>query len=229
MALLQAVQAIPGPYVDSAWPCGSPHLIAALKGYTPPGKILLAPKLGIGRYVPLPGVQSGGDITALELQALTAAELLVFLVQHVRYPGWDPTQHDGAKDGQHAADHALAVGYPAGAHLYLDLEGVGMMGTVGSTTAFASDWQRAVLAAGFRAGLYVGYAVPLSATDLFMLRGFNSYWSDAGPRVVAKRSFAIKQGKTVTIDGVKFDEDDVRPDLLGELPYFAGAASPLAA
>ena len=70
--------------------------------------------------------------------------------------------------------------------------------------------------------MYHGYAVPLSASDLYDLPGFDCYWSDAGKRPVATRGNAVVQGAEVTISGVKFDLDTVAADALGGLPFVAG-------
>jgi hypothetical protein len=57
---------------------------------------------------------------------------------------------------------------------------------------------------------------------------FHSYWSDAGPRSVATRGFAMKQlSPEVTIDGVGFDPDTLRADALGDTPFWMTASVPL--
>jgi hypothetical protein len=84
-----------------------------------------------------------------------------------------------------------------------------------------------MIGAGYRAGLYHGYSVPLGALDIFDLPGFDCYWSDAGNRPVTTRGNAITQGPEVTIAGVKFDLDVVASDLQGGLPFMASRdASP---
>lgn len=204
---LVAGPATPGPWVDTSFPL-TQHVCDALKA---------AGKVGVVRYVPLPGNSSHGDITAAELVAICGAGLECLLVQHVRLPGWDPGKHDGAGDGSMAGLVAYEAGYPDGAHVFLDLEGI--HGSPFDTTGFAVDWQHRVMGNNLNAGLYVGYAVPLHPADLYELPGFDCYWSDAGPRHVATRGFAIKQGPEVTIAGVKFDTNTVAADLLGGLPW----------
>src|SRR5271167_4491426 len=119
----------------------------------------------------------------------------------------------------------MEAGYPDGAHVFLDLEGID--GTAFSTIKFATDWQREIVFAELKAGLYVGYAVPLHPQDLYDLPGFDCYFSDAADRQVATRGTAILQGKEVVIAGVKFDEDLMRPDLLGGLPFSCKASLPI--
>ena len=213
---LVAEPATPGRWLDTNWPC-QPSVLAAVKA---------AGYVGLARYVPLPGVQSAGDITAGELQNICAEGLECLLVQHVRYPGWDPAKHDGGADANAAINAAVEAGYPGGGHIFLDLEGIS--GSAFATTAFAVDWCRLMATADLRAGVYVGYAVPLHPADLYDIPVADCYWSDAGPRQVATRGFAIKQGAEVTIAGVRFDTDTIIPDLLGGLPWVAKSAEPAA-
>ena len=205
----QATLAVAGPYVDTDTPCKA-STCAALRA---------AGKLGVFRYVPLPRNGAGADISAGELADICGAGLALGLVQHPRAGLWLPANHSGGDDGSAAAEHALSVGYPQGAHLFLDLESIG--GTAYETTVFAVGWQRAVIEAGYRAGLYVGFAVPLHPDDLYDLPGFDCYWSDDGNRTVGTRGTAILQGTEVAFASVKFDIDTVRADHLGGLPYMA--------
>lgn len=208
---MNVVAASAGPWVDTAWPL-TPVVCQAL---------VAAGKRGVGRYVPLPGNNSAGDISAAEAQRITGAGLQLLLVQHVRRPGWSPLHCDGRADAVAACAAALAAGYPSGAHLFLDLEGI--VGTdAPSCAVFAQDWAVEVRRY-FAAGLYVGYDVPLSAAQLYALPSFTSYWSDPGPRNVATRGFALKQGAGVVISGVGFDLDEVRADELGDVPMVAAA------
>lgn len=208
--------ATPGPWVDTNWRI-TPSVAAALKA---------AGKVGIGRYVPLPNNPSAGDITGTEVGCILDAGLDLLLVQHVRRPPWYADMHSGRDDGLQAAKSATEAGYPNDCHLWLDLEGLGqgMGGSALAVGMFANDWARAVIGEGFRAGLYVGYAVPLSPVELYQLPGFTSYWSDAGHRLVAVRGVAIQQGAPeVTIAGVRFDPDVMAPDGKGDLPMVCAA------
>jgi hypothetical protein len=180
---------------------------------------------GVARYVPLPGNRPENDIDAVELASILDNNLGLLLVQHVRKPPWDPALHPGVADASAAVEFARAAGYPEGGHIFVDLEGIS--GTALGTKKFAEDWAKAVLDAGYRAGCYVGFEVPLSPEQLFELRHINSYWSDAGPRAVATRGFAIKQQAGITIDGVRYDPDIVQTDKLGDTPFWLVNAPPL--
>lgn len=200
----------PGKWCDTSWPV-SPHVAATL---------VQAGFLGVARYVPLPGNSSMSDITGIEMGCLLDAGLQVLLVQHVRRPPWLPKQHDGTVDAGAAVTKAGMVAYPEGCHLYLDLEGCA--GSPDDAAVFCNHWAAEVKRAGYLAGLYVGYSALLSPQELYDLPDFNTYWRDAGPRDVAVRGFAIKQGPEITIAGVAFDVDIVTPDGRGELPIVCG-------
>jgi hypothetical protein len=175
------------------------------------------------RYVPLPGVNADGDIDAGELRAILDAGLGAMLVQHVRYPGWDPRKESGKADALSAIERATAAQYLPGGHIFLDLEGI--KGSAPDTKRFAEDWAATVVEAGYCAGCYVGYGVPLNAVQLYNLHNIHCYWSDAGPRSVATRGFAIKQKQPeVKIGGIGFDLDTVGPDRLGDMPLWMIAA-----
>lgn len=185
--------------------------------------------VGVARYVRLPDPKNStaSDIDPIELKMLIGVGLELLLVQHCRIPGnlgWRPVDHSGGVDAVAAVSHARLAGYPDGAHLYLDLEGIN--GTVAQTTSYCNDWSGRVEDEGYSAGLYVGYQVPLTAGELYALPHVSSYWSDAGPRAVATRGFALKQGLQHVLAGVQIDEDVMAPDLLGELPLVCTSYEP---
>jgi hypothetical protein len=211
---LVAAAATPGAWVDSDWPLGS-HAVSALVSIG---------KVGVVRYVPLPGNTSVGDITRTELETIVAAGLELLLVQHVRTPPWNPALANGDRDAAAVLDHCAAIGYPHDAHVYLDLEGIS--GGAGATTGYAIDWQHTIRSGLQAAGLYIGFAVPLHPADLYNLPGFNTYWSDMADRQVAVRGTAMIQGPAVTIAGVEYDIDTCRKDKKGELPIACKMAPP---
>ena len=210
--------ATPGAWVDASTPI-TPRVAAAVKQ---------AGKVGVFRYVPLPGNSTKSDITGTELGCLLDAGLEVGLVQHVRgnpptQPLWQPGAHSGVLDAQAAIASAQAAGYPPGCHLFQDLEACD--GSSMQVLTYCLDWGRTVIESGYLCGLYVGYAAVLTPESLYALPSVTCYWSDAGPRSVATRGFAIKQGAPeVTIAGVEFDPDVVKLDALGGLPVVCAAA-----
>lgn len=193
----------------------TPEIIARVKATRSPDCLI--------RYVPHVGSPGSHDIDATELKAITKAGLALMLVQHVRLPGWNPDHCSGFGDGNMAAQRALAAGYALGAHIFVDLEGIS--GTGLGTKVYAEDWARGVTSAGYLAGCYVGYSVPLDAQGLYLLHGISSYWSDMGPRAVAHRGFAMKQHATILVDGIPFDPSTITPDAKGETPMWMPASS----
>jgi len=175
----------------------------------------------VGRYVPLPDNRAGQDIDAFELAMLLDVGFQVWLVQHVRMPGWRPADHNAEVDATVAVTAARAAGYPA-AHIFLDLEGID--GTADETKAFAEGWASTMARLGQPAGVYCGYQNPLGAQGLYLLHGVSTYWSDAGHRSVMTRGCAIHQGPEKTIAGIRVDVDTISVDMLGDLPLFATAA-----
>jgi hypothetical protein len=174
------------------------------------------------RYVPLPGVSSHGDIDGPELAAICMAGLSLSLVQHPRNAPWDPAKHSGASDADNAVMYATAAGYPLGAHIYVDLEGMALDAKAADAKLFAESWAARINAAGYRAAAYCGYQIPLDADALWLLHGINSYWTDAGNRLVSNRGCAVSQhAPELTVCGVKIDRDTLAPDRLGEMPMVA--------
>ena len=211
-----------GNWLDSDQPLSDPVLAdIAAGGYQ-----------GIYRYAPLPQNGSIMDLSPGELQRILRAGLQCGLVQHPRSPQWnDLTKHVAADDALSAVNWATHCGYPPGAHICLDFEGLrGADGELASVNtpavciAWANAWAAAIVSTGYRAQLYVGYDVALSPEDLYGLHGVDSYWSDAGHRVVATRGCAMSQGPERIIHGVKFDGDVLAPDLLGDVPMVASSS-----
>lgn len=91
------------------------------------------------------------------------------------------------KDG--AADELAqlrALGIPAGATVWLDLEGVDAW-EMGKTPAgkaalrgLVEGWGAAISGAKYIAGLYVGAPQPFTGGELFSLRGITRYWLGQG-------------------------------------------------
>jgi hypothetical protein len=207
---MRSVRALEGPWVDTSAKVG-PLGARALHQ---------AGILGIVRSLPLPSGTLGQEITSGELAGLGAAGLQVALYQRVRYVGWRPADHSGAADSMHAVAAARSAGYPVGAVIYLDLEGID--GTADETARFANDWCDATRQANYQAGIYCGFQDPLGPADLYTLHRATTYWIDFGPRDVAVRGHALKQAyPEVAIGGIKFDLDQMGPDLLGDVPCVA--------
>jgi hypothetical protein len=173
------------------------------------------------RYVPLWDSSGAGDIDQDEALIILNSGMDLRLVQHAHMPGWAPSRQLGALDGQAAVIAAQKAGYLPGATLWCDCEGVS--GSAGSEdlTSYLTAWASAALAAGFKAGLYIGADVPLSPMQLYKLYGFDQYWSGANVKLsVATRGYStIQLWPPVTLAGLELDIDITTPDMLGGLPF----------
>jgi Domain of unknown function (DUF1906) len=206
---LIARSATPGNWVDTDVKCND----AALES------LVNAGIAGVYRYLPLPRNGLGSDLASPELDLICSMGLELGAVQHVRMPGWNPADHSGHEDAVVATAYAALAGLAKGTHIFLDLEGLSSRATSIATKGFAEDWAHTVLGAGYLAGLYVGYDLPLDAEALYLLHGITSYWSDAGNRAVLTRGFSLKQhAGDVTLGGVAFDRDTLQADRLGDVP-----------
>lgn len=170
------------------------------------------------RYVSLE-TEPGGlgaysiDIDPTERDGILSAGLTLLLVQHVQFPGWYASAMTGCDHGNAAANHALWVDYPKGAHIALDLEGVSDSGE--QVIEYVNAWCRAVIRNGFKPVVYVGYACGLTPEQLWELPLVDRYWSDFGKREVANRGFCMIQGVQENLAGIKIDPDKHQADLLG--------------
>lgn len=91
------------------------------------------------------------------------------------------------KDG--AADELAqlaALEIPKGTTVWLDLEGIEAWNTpAAELIRLIESWGKAIVAAGYEAGLYVGAPQPLTGKQLFGLRYITRYWLGIG-RCVGK-------------------------------------------
>jgi len=185
----------------------------------------------VARYVGLTHANPD-DIDAEELQAITGAGLAVWLVQHVLATnghGWTPSGQLGRLHGGMAKQLAYAAGYPAGAHLALDLEDVAP-GTTSQMVIDHCDAWAEMVGPMFSPALYVGFSTGLTGEQLYELPGFRLYWSDYGNRYVYRRGCAVKQFRpNVDVAGIKVDLDRVGVDMLGGQLTWAEAAGTEAA
>jgi hypothetical protein len=176
------------------------------------------------RYLSL-GSENPGDLNQAEVAAVLGAGLALMAVQHVREPGWLPSLAQGASDGSHAAGNAVAAGMPAGATVWLDLEGVSTAAPADVVIAYCNAWNSAVAQDGYDTGLYVGAMQPLDENQLFSLN-VQRYWrSQSLVPNVARRGYCMYQAyPSQTLAGISVDFNMVSEDALGGLPRWAIAA-----
>ena len=183
---------------------------------------------GIGRYVPLPGNSSAGDIDAPELEMICDVDLQVTLFQHVRgtkaNPLWKPSLCSAIEDATTACGAAKNAGVPDSVTIYQDLEAVD--DTTMNTMIYTERWGQYTTKGSYGAGLYVGYSARLSPEELYALPDVHTYAADWGPRQVAVRGVSYRQIYAhPVIAGVNFDEAFVSVDALGGLPIVCGLAA----
>jgi hypothetical protein len=160
-----------------------------------------------------------GDVTAEETDAILGANLLLSLVQHPRTSALSGPL--GSADGLRAATQAHALGFPSGATLWCDLESWS-----GDAVSYVNEWSACVVAGGYEAGLYVGYAAsPLSGTVLAALAS-TAYWRSCSnvptPSGIGWQMMQLYKPNQV-LAGIQVDWNIVQDDFRGRLPTFAAA------
>jgi hypothetical protein len=167
------------------------------------------------RTVTMHDAPDPSDLTAKEVEDFMAAGLGLMVYQRVRNPGWLPSGALGLSDARVAIAKVTAAGYLAGGSLWDDLEGIG--GHAGETAEYANDKARAVKAAGFQPGEYVGFDVPLTGHQLYRSLVSSCYWrSVSDVPDVERRGYALEQvAENVLVAGVLVDISVARADKLG--------------
>ena len=180
------------------------------------------------RYLSRSQGQAPGDLSTHEANAILGAGLGLMAVQHVRAPGWSPTQAMGQQDGTNAAYNAGEIGFPAGVNLWCDLEGVAAGAAASDVIAFCNAWYDAVAAAGYVPGLYVGANCILDGQQIYDLK-FQHYWKSLSrvPVLPARGYQLIQTLVPEPVNGIGIDQDVAQTDTAGgqALWLIAGAAS----
>ena len=170
------------------------------------------------RYVARGDVLPPGDLSAAEANIILEAGLALMPVQHVAGEGWSPSQALGTANGQNAAKHARAIGFPDGVNVWLDLEGVKASTAHETVIAHCNAWFAEVVGAGFVPGIYVGASAILTGEELFWRLQTKHYWK-SGSRVpdIPQRGYQLIQKiiRNDKIDGVEIDRNLTRTDDLG--------------
>jgi hypothetical protein len=127
-------------------------------------------------------------------------------------------------DPSHTLSRLAALGIPKGVTVWLDIEGSNL--DAASITTQINAWSKAVVGAGYQAGLYVGAGCPLSDAQLFALPYISRYWhSCSDVSNVRARGYCLIQltPNDVTVEGEDVDIDVVQRDYKGGYPTFAAA------
>ena len=204
MSLVARALDVGGGVIDTSWKVSASEAKA----------LRMAGVRAIGRYVFF-SMARPGDLDDAELHVLLDAGLQVFVIQHVRNPGWMAHGELGEADGRVAVSLAQRAGYatPAGSPslaLVLDMEGLGNPGV--SAQQHAAAWCGAVRAAGYQPVVYVGYDSGLDAAALNTLPGSPLFWADYAPlsmRPAPAAGYTMHQSAQVTLAGIGVDPSTV--------------------
>jgi hypothetical protein len=175
------------------------------------------------RYVPFGTVQDP-DLTAAEAEGILGAGLALMAVQHVRYPGWDPSGPLGTQYGQAAVQYLQGIGFPGGVNVWCDLEGVGSV-PAQDVIDYCNNWYVAVATGGYVPGLYVGYEPGMSNQQLYDLK-FQHYWAAYNTNSsIPTRGYQLVQAPQSThVAGLDYDDDTTQTDKLGGTVLWLTAA-----
>jgi hypothetical protein len=164
------------------------------------------------------------SLTPAELASILDAGLGCSFCSYSEGGGWEPSEAKGAAGGAQAVAAMRALGVPAGATCWTDLEGVSSSAPADEVMAWADARGSVIQAAGFDAGLYVGEGGGLTGAQLFSLV-FRNYWrslSDVPTPSPAGWSL-LQLFPTTVVAGVRVDVDAVQKDWKGRLPFMVWA------
>src|SRR5690349_1245281 len=160
------------------------------------------------RYVSHNPQQGAGDLSTAESLHILQGGLALMSVQHVRKADWVPSQGLGTQDGEFAAEHTDAIGFPPGVNVWCDLEcvanGVGAQDVVD----YCNAWYDAVHTAGFVPGIYVGANAILTGDQLYHKLKFQHYWkslSHVPP--IPVRGYQMIQTVGGKVHGIEIDNN----------------------
>lgn len=165
------------------------------------------------RYLSLVGQESPQDLSTEEATDVLNSGLALMPVQHVRRPGWLPSQDLGEQYGQDAATNAQNVGFPIGVNIWCDLEGVSAQAAQQDVIDYCEAWYEAVDSAGYIPGLYVGAGARLTGQQLYDMR-FQHYWrSQSEVPDIPKRGYQLLQlFPSIQLNGLLIDLDVAQND-----------------
>lgn len=166
------------------------------------------------RYLSLGSEQAPGDLSAAEANDILQAGLALMSVQHVREPGWMPSQSLGQTDGSNSARHAQSIGFPRGVNVWCDLEGVASGASATQVIDYCTAWYTAVQAGGYQPGLYVGSDARLSSDQLYYDLPFQHYWQSCSdvPTVAVRGYQMVQTLVQAPVNGLGIDQDRTQTD-----------------
>lgn len=162
-----------------------------------------------------------GALTVQERDIILGAGLALMAVTYSRRAGWMPSAGLGTQDGVHAVQNARNAGLPEGMTLFIDLEGPSASAAPSDCINYVNSCAHPIMAAGYKAGLYVGYGIPLTATQLYKQLAVTGYWhSCSHVQDVSVRGYQMIQQEPGNQHhcGILVDVDLIQLDRLGNTP-----------
>lgn len=154
------------------------------------------------------------------IEKVTAAELSAQLAAGIAFL---PVTYALDFDAASQISRLQALGIPKSVTIFLDVEGVSL--DAATLITEINTWARAMTAAGYEAGLYVGAGIPLTDVQIYAL-AVTKYWHSVSkvpdPSV---RGCCIRQLRPddVAPTGVDVDVNVIERDYEGGLPTLAVA------
>jgi hypothetical protein len=171
--------------------------------------------------------QASFDIDKSEIDVILKAGLKVGIVQHCPgKPGILPSKELGIEYGSNATKFAKEAGYKAGCIIYLDLEDVNAdyKNRKQEIIDYCNNWYDEVLKGGYTPGIYIGFNVWLTGSELYGKLRFQHYWKSLS-RVpdIPNRGYEMIQTAGNPIAGFSIDVNTVSGDKQGNFPVFMSA------
>lgn len=160
-----------------------------------------------------------GSISTMEISAILSAGLGLELVTFAHTPGWTPSATLGAEDGDTDVMHLKALGIPEEMIIWIDLEGSG--GDAADTSAWINARSKAIVQAGYVAGVYVGDESVLDSQQLYALPHVTRYWRGFNSGIPTPKCGWCQiqlYPPNQTVEGVLIDHDVSQSDYEGRLP-----------
>jgi hypothetical protein len=164
-----------------------------------------------------------GALDAREASVIIGQGLALLAVGYSRRPGWIPSAPEGKADGMLKIEQAEAAGLLPGMTLFCDLEGPGGPNVHDACIDYVNEWARPIQEAGFVAGLYVGFGVPLTSDELYHELAVTAYWHSCSVvPAVAHRGYQMVQlaPPNRTVCQTKVDIDFIQADAKGDTPMW---------
>jgi hypothetical protein len=170
---------------------------------------------------------AGVDFVLQYLGSVTAEHVGFILAAGMAFM---PVTYADKFDGPTTVAELQALGMPKGITTWLDVEAVGTMDPT-LLKSKINAWAKAVQAAGYVAGLYVGAGCPLTSIELYQL-AVTRYWHSLSRTVDRNGADSCpacgwcmyQLFPSETVGGVWSDYDFVQQDWQGRLPTWAVAA-----